>query len=250
MSGPYRVPVPPPRGPAHVRPGRVGTFADRVMAQVSQEPKPTPARVFLRSLLGLRLSAAMAALATAWHLAFGRTRTIPSLVRIQSLTLLLVLAVVVGTGGTLATAGALRMIDRPTDPTTPPLPTIVVGPSPAPSVPPTPSVSPNPSPTPEVEFAQQPEERTEEVVPTPRKRNQTQKSETDSGDKKRSRDADEQQKKQPDRDSSGAGKQDQSRDGGSKTDSDVKRPAKTPKPAGGDGDRSGQDQGDKTGRGS
>ncbi|MEA2026957.1 MAG: hypothetical protein U9O18_09740, partial [Chloroflexota bacterium] len=207
-----------------MRPARVGTFADRVMAQVSQEPKPTPARVFVRSLLALRPGAAVATLATAWHLAFGRTRAIPSLVRFQSLTLLLVLAVVVGTGGTLATAGALRVIDRPADPTTPPLPVIVVGPSPAPTASPAPSASPSTSPTPDVEIAQEPERRTEEVLPAPRKRNQAQESGTDSGDKKRSKDAGEQQKKQPDRDSSGEKKQDQSQDGSDRIDGVVKQP--------------------------
>ena len=224
----------------------MGTFADRVMAQVSQEPKPTPARVFVRSLLALRPGAAVAALATAWHLAFGHTRAIPSVVRFQSLTLLLVLAVVVGTGGTLATAGALRVIDRPADPTAPPLPVIVVGPSPALNLSPTPS----PSPTPDVKITLAPERRSEEVLPPPRKRNQTKEGGTESGDRKRSRDDDEQQKKQPARDSSGAKKQDQSQDGSGRTDAVVKQPAKTPKPAAGEGDGSGQDQGEKSGRGS
>lgn len=115
------------------RPLRTLGFVDRVMAQVAEEPQPTAARVFLRSVAGLRFRDAAAALATAGHLAFGRSVAVPTLVRAQSLVLLLVFTVVVGSGGTLAAAGAIRVIEDRNGPPPVERPLVVpqVSPSPA-----------------------------------------------------------------------------------------------------------------------
>jgi len=108
----------------------MGTFGDRVMASVALEPTPTAARVFLRSLLTLRWHDAAAALATAWHLAFGASRSIPSFVRAQALALLVVTTLVLGTGGTFAAVGALRVLEGPSEPPVIDLPVLVVDPTP------------------------------------------------------------------------------------------------------------------------
>lgn len=105
-----RRPTPRP-GPTRPMP-----FADRVMASVAREPRPTPARVFMRSVVRLRMGAALATMATAWHLTFARGGTIPLLVRAQSLVVLLVFTAAVTTGSTLAAAGVVRVIDEMQEP--------------------------------------------------------------------------------------------------------------------------------------
>jgi hypothetical protein len=123
-------------------------FVDRVMAQVAEEPQPTATRVFLRSVAGLRFRDAAAALATAGHLAFGRAAGVPALVRAQSLVLLLVLGVVVGSGGTLAAAGAIRVIEDRHVPAPVERPLVLpqVSPRPAPDVSPSPDAPPSRAP--------------------------------------------------------------------------------------------------------
>lgn len=103
MSDPRRASLPPP---APWSPD----FVDRVMAAVAQEPRPSPSRVLLRSLARLHFGDAWATVATAGHLALGRSGTIPALLRAQSLLLVLALGVTLG-GGTLAAAGAIRVIE-------------------------------------------------------------------------------------------------------------------------------------------
>ncbi len=122
--------APHPMGPPDPTRLRMGTFDDRVMASVALEPTPTAARVFVRSLLALRWREAAAALATAWHLAFGASRSIPSFVRAQALALLVVTTLVVGTGGTFAAAGALRVLEGRSEPPVIDLPVLVVDPTP------------------------------------------------------------------------------------------------------------------------
>lgn len=160
-----------PRGPTprSSRPLRTLGFVDRVMAQVAEEPQPTAARVFLRSVAGLRFGDAAHALATAGHLAFGRSVAVPALVRAQSLVLLLLFTVVVGSGGTLAAAGAIRVLeDRSVPPPIEqPLPVRQVSPSPVPDVSVGPDVSP-PSP-PARDSAEQPDTGRDEPTPTARK---------------------------------------------------------------------------------
>ncbi len=134
MNGPTRTTHPS-------TPQRTLGFIDRVMAQVAQEPRPTPARVFVGSVAHLRFRDAWSALATAGHLAFGRTGHIPALVRAQSLLLVLAFSVVVGSGGTLAAAGAIRVIeDRHETPRVERpvvVPPVSISPSPVPTLEPT-----------------------------------------------------------------------------------------------------------------
>jgi hypothetical protein len=139
------------------------------MAQVAEEPQPTAARVFLRSAAGLHFRDAAAALATAGHLAFGRTVAVPAWVRAQSLLLLLLFTVVVGGGSTLAAAGAIRVIeDRSVPPPIEqPLPLPQVSPDPLPDVTLSPDVSP-PSP-PARDSAEQIDTGRDEPTPAARK---------------------------------------------------------------------------------
>jgi hypothetical protein len=90
----------------------VSAFNERVMAAVARAPRPGVARTFLASLLLLRLRDASAALGAASRLAFGRARPVLPLVRLQSLLLIILLAVVLGTGGVLAAGGTLRFIEE------------------------------------------------------------------------------------------------------------------------------------------
>ncbi len=119
-------------------------FSDRVMAQVAAEPRPTPARVVVRSALRLQLGDAWSALATAAHLAFGRTGPIPALVRMQSLVLLLAFTVALGAGSTLAAAGAIGVIESQNGPLRVDRPLVLppASPSPRASVPPRPTPPP------------------------------------------------------------------------------------------------------------
>ncbi len=138
MSDRRRASLPPP-GPWSP------DFVDRVMAAVSREPRPSPSRVLLRSLARLRFGDAWATVVTAGHLAFGRTSTIPALLRAQSLFLVLALGVTLS-GGTLAAAGAIRVIEDRLRP--PGVEQPVVGPavirSPAPTLVVDPVASPSP----------------------------------------------------------------------------------------------------------
>ena len=105
-------------------------FEDRVMAAIATEPMPRPTR-------GLGF---LASIREAWAVAFGAGR--PLAMRAQALALLLLMAVAVGSVGSVAMVGASRLLG----PVNPP-PTI---PSPAPSPLPSPPVGPTPSPLPSV----------------------------------------------------------------------------------------------------
>jgi uncharacterized membrane protein YgcG len=111
-------------------------FEDRVMAAIAVEPMPRPTR-------GLGF---LAAVREAWAVAFGTGR--PIAMRAQALALLLLLAVAVGSVGSVAVVGASRLLGPAAPPsTTPsPAPSLVPSPSPAPTSSP-PSVSPTPSAT-------------------------------------------------------------------------------------------------------
>ncbi len=121
-------------------------FVDRVMAAVAQEPRPSPSRVLLRSLARLHFGDAWATVATAGHLAFGRSGAIPALLRAQSLLLVLALGVTLGGGGTLAAAGAIRVIEDRLQ--APRVEQPVVGPAVIPSPAPTLAIDPDASPSP------------------------------------------------------------------------------------------------------
>lgn len=112
-------------------------FEDRVMSAIAVEPMPRPTR-------GLGF---LATVREAWAVAFGAGR--PIAMRAQALTLLLLLAVAVGSVGSVAVVGASRLLGEAIPPpTTPsPAPSLLPSPSPVPTSPP-PSVSPTPSATP------------------------------------------------------------------------------------------------------
>lgn len=122
-------------------------FEDRVMAAIAMEPMPRPTR-------GLGF---LATVRQAWAIAFGAGR--PIAMRAQALALLLLVAVAVGSVGSVAMVGASRLFAPvnvpPTTPSPPPspLPSPSLGPtaSPLPSFSPTPSATPRPSPTETVE---------------------------------------------------------------------------------------------------
>ena len=234
------------------------------MAAVAREPSPTPTRVFLRSTLRLRWRDATAALASAWHLAFSRTSPIPALARIQSLVVLLVFTVVVSAGGTLAAAGAARVMENPREPGQ-------VDPVVLPSVDPWPNVSqlpsvlvlPEPSPS-GLERALERGVATEEDLPAADKGEQAREGQpragSGSGDKASSP-ALEQKRKQSSKPApagpnapqqfdgeatrTGAGSGDQA---ASQASEQLPRIAVTPKPDSLGGNKTQQDQDEKPGR--
>lgn len=118
-------------------------FEDRVMAAIASEPMPRPSR-------GLGF---LATVREAWAVAFGAGR--PLAMRAQALALLLLVAVAVGSVGSVAMVGASRLLAPVNPPTTPspapsplPSPSVVPSPSPLPSASPTPSVTTTPRPSP------------------------------------------------------------------------------------------------------
>jgi uncharacterized membrane protein YgcG len=115
-------------------------FEDRVMAAIADEPMPRPAR-------GLGF---LGTVREAWAVAFGAGR--PLAMRAQALALLLILAVAVGSVGSVAVVGASRLlgpaVPPPTTPSPAPSPSPLpspVSPSPSPST--SPTATPRPSPT-------------------------------------------------------------------------------------------------------
>jgi hypothetical protein len=90
----------------------VQAFVERVMAAVEVEPVPTPARTLVTSLRGHSIVDAAAAVATAWHLATVSGRRIAPSVRMRSMALVLSVAAVLAMGGSLATAAAVRVVER------------------------------------------------------------------------------------------------------------------------------------------
>jgi uncharacterized membrane protein YgcG len=105
-------------------------FEDRVMAAIANEPMPRPS-----TRLGF-----VAFVRDAWAAAFGAGR--PLAVRAQGLALLLLLAVAIGSVGSVVAVGAGRLLAQQGPTPSPVLP------SPSPSVSPSPSPSPSPTPTP------------------------------------------------------------------------------------------------------
>ena len=84
------------------------------MAGVAREPVPTPARNFGAALRRGSARDAAAALATAWHLATLVGMRITPRVRMRSMALVLSVAAVLVMGGSLATAAAVRVVERAT----------------------------------------------------------------------------------------------------------------------------------------
>lgn len=131
-------------------------FADRVMAAISAEPLPQPARAFGVALLGGRFRAATASVADAWRVVVGGST--PLGVRVQALALVLVVAVtsfaVVG-GVAIGAMDVLNANHGPVPSPTTPIPS-QLSPSPQPSQ--SPSLTPDPSFTPEATETSEPTE--------------------------------------------------------------------------------------------
>ena len=96
------------------QPGDVTAFVNRVMAVVAAEPVPTPTRTFALAVRGRSMHDAAAAVATAWHLATLPGSWIGPRVRMRSLALVLGVAAVLATGGSLAAAAAVRVVEHAT----------------------------------------------------------------------------------------------------------------------------------------
>jgi hypothetical protein len=117
-------------------------FADRVMAAVAAEPAPAPVRAAGAAVRRGSLAALMASIRDAWRVS---TRTgFPVAARAQAMALVLVV-MVLATGGGLVTAGALGMLgDRGPNPG----PSTTAAPPTAPAVTATPEAT-TPSATPD-----------------------------------------------------------------------------------------------------
>lgn len=119
-------------------------FTDRVMAAVAQEPAAAPVRAAGTALRRGAVGAFLAALRDAWRVTVNPA--FPMVVRAQAIALVLLVAGL-ATGGGLATAGALGLLDG--DPPSPSPAIVVPSPSieatPAPTLAPTESLEPTPS---------------------------------------------------------------------------------------------------------
>lgn len=147
-------PMPPYAAGGARPPIRGYSFSDRVMADVAREPRPTPVRVFMRSLARLSIADAAASLAAAWRLALKSPGSVPAVQRLTSLALVLVVVTTIGVGGPLAFStgmGAWRSLQAPAGPALggPTLPSTAPATAPAillPDASPTPRAKPTPKP--------------------------------------------------------------------------------------------------------
>ncbi len=81
-------------------------LADRVMAAIVREPRPTPTRALWSAVRAASVRDAAAALWVAWHLATVRRTSIRPSVRVRSLALVLGALLVLGTASIAAGAAA------------------------------------------------------------------------------------------------------------------------------------------------
>ena len=164
---------------------RDGSFTDRVMARVADEPTPTPVRVFGRSLRRLAMRDALAALVTAWRLAFEPTSPVAASTRASAAALFLSVVVIVGVGGAFVTTGALAYLgsDGPAPqeraPAAAPTETPAVATEPTPSPLPTPVATPSPLPTPVVTPSIPEREESDRAVRTTRETPEPEKRQQD-----------------------------------------------------------------------
>ena len=172
-----------------------GSFTERVMARVAEEPTPSPGRVFARSLRRLAVRDAFAALVTAWRLAFEPASPVATSARASAAALFLSVVILFGLGGAFITGGALALMG-PDGPAPRELgPAAAPTASPAPAIEPTPSTPPTPSPvaTPPA-TEQEPEERPaakkeKRETPEPKEREQEKKEKRETPEpKERERD--------------------------------------------------------------
>jgi hypothetical protein len=95
-------------------PKEAGAFSDAVMAVVAREPRPTPTSTLIAALRRGALRDASAAVLTAWHLGTWRGWQIAPGVRMRSLALVFSVIAVLGISGSLAAAGAVRVVEQAT----------------------------------------------------------------------------------------------------------------------------------------
>lgn len=101
MNDPRRAGDPAPVSPAG------SDFVDRVMSRVASGPSPSAPRSFLTAARERSLQDVRGSLAVAWHLAL-RSR-VPAVVRVQALSLVVVVALSVGAASVAASAAAYRV---------------------------------------------------------------------------------------------------------------------------------------------
>lgn len=136
-------------------------LVDRIMAAVASEPLPAPAQSARRAVRSGRLGAAIAAVLDAWHVARSGGR--PIALRVQALSLVLVVLVAIGSLGGLVAVGTYNLLGpRPAES---PIPVASPEPTPTPSPTPSPTSSASPSPTPSPS-ASPSESPSESVAPT------------------------------------------------------------------------------------
>jgi hypothetical protein len=156
---------------------RDGSFTDRVMARVADEPTPTPVRVFGRSLRRLAMRDAVAALVTAWRLAFEPTSPVGASARASAAALFLSVVFIVGIGGAFVTTGALAYLGSDGPAPQERAPAAAPTETPAVVIVPTPSPLPTPVATPSIPEREESDRavRTTRETPEPEKRQQDKK---------------------------------------------------------------------------
>lgn len=116
-------------------------FEDRVMAALADEPAPRGA--FAATTGGHGRRSIIAVVVDAWRVATTPGR--PFVMRARALAFVLVVALAIGSLGTVAAVGMANLLAPDASPT--PTPTELPSPSPQPSIEPSPSLPPSPSPS-------------------------------------------------------------------------------------------------------
>lgn len=186
-------PYPMGRPPTGARPPfGGGSFTDRVMARVAAEPTPSPARVFFRSLGHLAMRDALAALVTAWRLAFEPASRVSAGSRASAAALFLSVIVFVGLGGAAVTGGALALLGSdgrapvqlaPGASPSPRVDIVEASPSMSPQPSRTPLVTPSPAPTPTPTAEPAAEVLSERATPRPTRKPQRDADEAESSER-------------------------------------------------------------------
>lgn len=90
-------------------------FRDRVMAAITQQPVPTPARSLRGGLRSGDRELIVGALWSAWHLATTRSSVIRRAARVQAAVLLVLASVLLVAGTALAAAGVVAVAQQATE---------------------------------------------------------------------------------------------------------------------------------------
>jgi hypothetical protein len=102
-------------------------FTDRVMAAVTREPRPRPARVSISSIAHLSFRDAAAALSTGWRLTTEADRTITPRGQVNSSAVLLTIVAVLAVGGSFAAADRFLVPSAPVPAAQGPAPELLGG---------------------------------------------------------------------------------------------------------------------------